>query len=216
MGAPRAGAREQACLARAAATLEASLPSCWSTAADMADRLATLEEETKVRLAKLKAAAAAAPAQTSELSSSSQAAIERQKELKETIEKRKRARELAVPTNDNAVKLKLREYGEPICLFAEGAPERRERLRDVMAQNLDLDTPFEESRGAETAIQRMGKRPAAAHPPRKEEAPDEVRTESFFTEGGEDLKAARVWVGHDSLTSAEARVQAARERIRRE
>jgi len=32
-----------------------------------------------------------------------------------------------VPTNDNQVKLQLRDAGEPICLFGEGAPERRER-----------------------------------------------------------------------------------------
>ena len=48
-------------------------------------------------------------------------------ELEELM--KKRARELAVPTNDNAVKLKLREYNEPITMFAEAAPERRERLR---------------------------------------------------------------------------------------
>eukprot|EP00325_Prymnesiales_sp_UTEX-LB-985_P026160 CAMPEP_0174733152 /NCGR_PEP_ID=MMETSP1094-20130205/60767_1 /TAXON_ID=156173 /ORGANISM="Chrysochromulina brevifilum, Strain UTEX LB 985" /LENGTH=92 /DNA_ID=CAMNT_0015935775 /DNA_START=88 /DNA_END=362 /DNA_ORIENTATION=+ len=87
------------------------------------ERLAALEEEIAraSKLAKLKAAQVAATApsdsQTQELSASSQGAIERQRELKETIEKRKRARELAVPTNDNAVKLKLREYGEPIIIF---------------------------------------------------------------------------------------------------
>ena len=76
-----------------------------------------------------------------ELSGSSQLAIQRQQELKDTFERRKRARELAVPTNDNAVKLKLREYGQPICLFGEGAPERRDRLREAMAQQVDLDEP---------------------------------------------------------------------------
>jgi len=187
---------------------------------DEAARLAALEEETSARaakLAKLKAAQVAATApdskvETQELSASSQAAIDRQRELKETIEKRKRARELAVPTNDNAVKLKLREFGDPIILFGEAAPERRERLRDVMSANLDLDAPYEDMRGAETALTRMSRRPAAA---RAEEA-DEVRKESFYTEGSEELQAARVWMSRDSLQRAALRLKDERERIERE
>ena len=109
------------------------------------ESLARLEEETKRRLQRLKEEKAdskpTAPRTnelaTHELSQSSQAAIARQSELKDAIAKRKRAREMAVPTNDNAVKLKLRDYAEPVCLFAEAAPERRERLRDVMTANLD-------------------------------------------------------------------------------
>ena len=107
------------------------------------ERLSKLEEQTKKQLEKLKDKSAiqakAAEPETQELSASSQAAVQRQQELKETIAKRKRARELAVPTNDNSVKLKLRDFGEAICLFGEQAPERRERLRDVMAARMDLD-----------------------------------------------------------------------------
>ena len=108
-----------------------------------------LEEQTKKQLAMLKAKGGDAPAdqdkgtpsaESQELSAASQAAVQRQIELKESIAKRKRARELAVPTNDNSVKLKLREFGEAICLFGEQAPERRERLRDVMPP---FQTPFE-------------------------------------------------------------------------
>ena len=87
-------------------------------------RLALLEEDTARRLRQLKEAAKAradAP-ETAELSASSQGAIARQRELQDVIEKRKRARELAVPTNDNAVKLKLREFGEPICISASRCP----------------------------------------------------------------------------------------------
>lgn len=183
----------------------------------MADRLAQLEEETKARLSKLKAAAAAnasSQSEVHELSASSQMALERQQALKDTIEKRKRARELAVPTNDNAVKLKLREYGEPICLFGEAAPERRERLREVMASNLDLDTPFEEARGAETALSRAKR--AAVVPARQDEPADDKRKESFFTEGSEGLKAARLWIGRDSLGRAAQRLQVERSRIQAE
>ena len=118
------------------------------------EKLAKLEQDTKERLRALKQAAAAKASssqlETQELSSSSQHAIHRQKELQEVIEKRKRARELAVPTNDNAVKLKLREYDEPIVLFGEQVPERRERLREIMAKNLNLDQPYEAPRGGDS------------------------------------------------------------------
>ena len=35
------------------------------------------------------------------------------------LERKKRARNLAVPTDDNRVKARLREIGEPITLFGE-------------------------------------------------------------------------------------------------
>ena len=158
------------------------------------ERLAKLEEDTQAKLQKLSELPKKPPpagGDTHDLSSSSQAAIARQQELKDTIEKRKRARELAVPTNDNAVKLKLREFGEPIILFGEAAPERRERLRDVMAANLDLDVPVEQLRGAETLPRAKQQRmlAEAAGEPKEEE---EKQREVFYTEGADELKQARV------------------------
>ena len=185
-----------------------------------AEKLAALEQDTKERLRKLREASAAGSSgsgpsdpQPGELSSSSAAAIAKQQALRETIEKRKRARDLAVPTNDNAVKLKLREYDEPICLFAEAAPERRERLREIMAANLDLDEPWEAARGAETV--KMPKRPDAhsAHTTAEAEV---KRTEIFYTEGSDALREARVWIGKDSLVRAERRLAAERARIEAE
>lgn len=49
---------------------------------------------------------------------SERARIENQVILDE-LERKKRARTTAVPTDDNKVKLKLREIGEPITLFGE-------------------------------------------------------------------------------------------------
>ena len=135
----------------------------------------------------------------------------RQQALKETIEKRKRARELAVPTNDNAVKLKLREFDEPIVIFGEGAPERRERLRDIMAQNLDLDEPYEAARGGELAV----KSRARTQHGRIEEV-EEKQSEVFYTEGSEALMEARKWVVKDSLERAQRRVEAERARVEEE
>lgn len=180
------------------------------------DRLAQLEEETKRRLMRLNEVIPdvkriTGDAEAAELSQSSQAAMARQQELKETIEKRKRARELAVPTNDNAVKLKLREFAEPICLFGETAPDRRERLRDVMAANLDLDTPGDDLRGGDTLMGRMGKRAAGALDGRQQE--ESKSRELFYTEGSEELREARRWLCEFSLHRAGARIAAERARI---
>ncbi|KAJ1502706.1 hypothetical protein HMI55_007237 [Coelomomyces lativittatus] len=45
------------------------------------------------------------------------------------FEKKKKLRTIAVPTDDSKVKIKLREFNEPITLFGEGPAERRDRLR---------------------------------------------------------------------------------------
>ena len=57
--------------------------------------------------------------ETHELSESSQADKARHDELLKQLEAKKRARAITVPTNDNLVKKKLREMGEPITLFGE-------------------------------------------------------------------------------------------------
>jgi hypothetical protein len=41
------------------------------------------------------------------------------KVILDELERKKKARSLAVPTDDNRVKLRLREIGEPITLFGE-------------------------------------------------------------------------------------------------
>lgn len=50
------------------------------------------------------------------------------------FERRKRARGIPLPTDETEVKLALRRLGEPITLFGEDKPERRERLRDCMSK----------------------------------------------------------------------------------
>ena len=188
----------------------------------MAETLARMEEASKHKAASQQRAATF---EAQSLSASSQAAVDRQAELKETIEKRKRARELAVPTNDNAVKLKLREYDAPICIFGELAPERRERLRDVMMRNMDLDVTIDggEFRGGETLLERqqaLAKRQQTGqvHPALAAAAAEEEdkRKEAFYTEGSEELKRARLWLASDSLARSAARLQEERERISRE
>jgi U4/U6 small nuclear ribonucleoprotein PRP4 len=54
------------------------------------------------------------------------------------FEIKKRARTINVPTSPEEIKTKLRELGHPITLFGEGPADRRDRLREVIAQ-LDLN-----------------------------------------------------------------------------
>lgn len=54
----------------------------------------------------------------------SERARQENKVLLDELERKKKARSLAVPTDDNKVKARLREIGEPITLFGE-----RVRLR---------------------------------------------------------------------------------------
>ena len=52
---------------------------------------------------------------------------ERKAEVLAEFERRKRARQINVSTDDSEVKACLRALGEPITLFGEGPAERRER-----------------------------------------------------------------------------------------
>lgn len=54
--------------------------------------------------------------------------------LLEEFERRKKARQVNVSTDDSEVKKNLRQLGEPICLFGEGPAERRSRLRDLLSR----------------------------------------------------------------------------------
>jgi U4/U6 small nuclear ribonucleoprotein PRP4 len=50
------------------------------------------------------------------------------------LESRKTARSLAVPTDDAKVRQRLRQLGQPITLFGERRPDRRERLREELVK----------------------------------------------------------------------------------
>ena len=55
-----------------------------------------------------------------ELPETSKKAREEHQAILDEFERKKRARTLAVPTDDGRVRAKLRELGEPQCLFGEG------------------------------------------------------------------------------------------------
>lgn len=99
-----------------------------------------------------------------------------------------------MPTDDGRVRARLREMGEPITLFGEGPPERRDRLRELLttqaeqqeAQDGEGDTLMEqddaEDRGADD------------------------QEEEFYTEGIKELLQARQDTARYSLPRAKARI----------
>lgn len=113
------------------------------------------------------------------------------------FDEQKRKRELALPTTDKGVKMKLRAMGEPICLFGEEARDRRERLRDLMVQM--------EQGGLEMPA---GGDPATAMDVVTEShAEVDDKNQLFYTEGSEELKAARQWIAKYSLPRGGERVR---------
>ncbi|GAB6023365.1 U4/U6 small nuclear ribonucleoprotein Prp4 [Chamberlinius hualienensis] len=117
--------------------------------------------------------------------------VEKQLVLEE-FERRKRARQINVSTDDVEVKGSLRLLGEPICLFGEGPAERRERLRQLLAFF------------GEDAIRK-----------RKEEEEDRRHSErehesTWYHEGPVALFDARFWIAEYSLPRAKERLDNAR------
>ncbi|XP_053390817.1 U4/U6 small nuclear ribonucleoprotein Prp4-like, partial [Mercenaria mercenaria] len=104
-----------------------------------------------------------------------------QAELLAEFEKRKKAKKIQVSTDDSEVKAHLRQLGEPICLFGEGPADRRERLRQVIA-----------ARGEDTL--RKQKVEEAISRKKKEE-----ENITWYHEGPESLKEARLWIAEYSI-----------------
>lgn len=111
--------------------------------------------------------------------------------LLEEFERRKKARSINVSTDDAEVKRNLRQLGEPICLFGEGPAERRSRLKDIL------------SCIGEDAIKRR-----EAEEERKQLEKEQEST--WYHEGPESLKRARLWIAEYSLPKARERLEEAR------
>ncbi|KAJ3367609.1 U4/U6 small nuclear ribonucleoprotein Prp4 [Kappamyces sp. JEL0680] len=63
--------------------------------------------------------------------------VEKEKSFDEImLEKKQLARTLAIPTDDQSVRNRLREMYEPMTLFGEGPMERRDRLKDLVAEKV--------------------------------------------------------------------------------
>lgn len=113
----------------------------------------------------------------------------------EEFEKRKKARQINVSTDDSEVKKHLRQHGEPICLFGEGPADRRTRLRELLASLGD------------DAIKKKYDDEKPSHPV------DKDSETTWYHEGPEALQNARIWIAKYSLPRAKKRLDNARDEL---
>ncbi|RVW92151.1 U4/U6 small nuclear ribonucleoprotein PRP4-like protein [Vitis vinifera] len=111
-------------------------------------------------------------------------------------------RQLQWPTNDMAVRTRLRRLGEPITLFGEREMERRDRLRMIMAK-LDAEGQLEK-------LMKAHEEEEAAAPVAMEEVEEETLQYPFYTEGSKSLLEARVEIAKYSIKRAASRLYRAR------
>ncbi|KAJ3604965.1 hypothetical protein NHX12_027016 [Muraenolepis orangiensis] len=116
---------------------------------------------------------------------------ERHSDVLVEFERRRRARHLAISTDDSEVKGGLRSLGEPITLFGEGPADRRERLRSVL------------SVVGSDALKKSKKEDSRSRPQ------DECQ-ETWYHEGPASLREARLWMAKFSLPRAVKRLDEAR------
>ncbi|KAK1554257.1 hypothetical protein Q3G72_009800 [Acer saccharum] len=137
-----------------------------------------------------------------EISEESRQVRERQEKAIQELLMKWRAAALAVPTNDMAVRARLRRLGEPITLFGEREMERRNRLRMLMAK-LDAEGQLER-----LMIAHEEEEAAATTTAQYDE--EEMLQYPFYTEGSKALLDARIDIAKYSIVRAASRLQRAR------
>ncbi|KAG6396955.1 hypothetical protein SASPL_143115 [Salvia splendens] len=142
-----------------------------------------------------------AAGQEYEISEESKLARERQEKAVQELLMKRRTAALAVPTNDNAVRARLRRLGEPITLFGEREMERRDRLRALMAK-LDSEGQLEKLMKAHED-EEAGSTAAPS-------GPEEDIHYPFFTEGTQSLLEARREIAKYSIVKSALRLHRAR------
>ncbi|KAI1723267.1 WD domain, g-beta repeat domain-containing protein [Ditylenchus destructor] len=120
-----------------------------------------------------------------------------EKEVLAEFDRRRKARNLTLPTDDVQVKLMLRRCNEPICLFGEDILDRRERLRTLL------------SKLSEDEVHMI------LHSWDEKEKPDaQMDTCTWYHRGPEALRDARVDIADFSLRRAAKRLERAREQAK--
>jgi U4/U6 small nuclear ribonucleoprotein PRP4 len=117
------------------------------------------------------------------------AAPEKASAILAEFSRKKFAAQIAVPTDDKKVRVRLRELAEPITLFGEGPADRRDRLRDLLVQ-------IAEGTGGDVV---MGQ----TEQPDREEHDFE---EEYYTQGSSELLTARKDIARYSLPRAKTRL----------
>jgi U4/U6 small nuclear ribonucleoprotein PRP4 len=108
----------------------------------------------------------------------------------EEIERKRKSRQIVVSVDDVEVRAHLRDLNEPMCLFGEGPADRRERLRQLL------------SKLGQDAVRRKKEE---EHTDR-----DKGQNETWYHEGGENLRLARLAIAEYSVRRAMQRLAIAR------
>ncbi|SJX65864.1 related to PRP4-U4/U6 small nuclear ribonucleoprotein [Sporisorium reilianum f. sp. reilianum] len=116
--------------------------------------------------------------------------------LSAQLDARKVARNLAIPTSDPKVRLRLRQLGEPITCFGEREMDRRERLRQLVARQIQQQ-PAHDSQHSDSDAE-------------SGDDDHEDDDEEFYTEGTSALVDARRKIACFSLQRAKRRLAAQR------
>ncbi|KAL4585893.1 hypothetical protein LXL04_010520 [Taraxacum kok-saghyz] len=143
-----------------------------------------------------------------EISEESRLFREKQEKAKQEFLMKQRAAALAVPTNDNSVRSRLRRLEEPVTLFGEKEMERRDRLRMLMAR---LDSDGQSDKLLKVLEEEEA---AAANAAGIDDGSYEVEGEAvqypFYTEGSMALLKARYEIAKDSVVKSAKRLARAR------
>ncbi|MCJ1458486.1 hypothetical protein MMC28_008859 [Mycoblastus sanguinarius] len=110
------------------------------------------------------------------------------------LSRRRRAAAIAVPTDDGRVRQRLRDMEEPITLFGEGPGDRRDRLRELLTQQAELEA----GEDGEGDIQMQDEH--------QEDGVQGEQDEEFYTEGMPELLEARKAISRYSLPRARDRI----------
>uniref|UniRef100_A0A1A9WTI4 Pre-mRNA processing factor 4 (PRP4)-like domain-containing protein n=1 Tax=Glossina brevipalpis TaxID=37001 RepID=A0A1A9WTI4_9MUSC len=116
--------------------------------------------------------------------------------LLEEFERKKRARQINVSTDDAEIKRNLRYLNEPICYFGEGPAERRRRLKELLASL--GENAIKEKKNEEEERKQLQKE----------------QESTWYHEGPETLRVARLWIADYSLPRAKCRLEKARQNLK--
>lgn len=126
----------------------------------------------------------------------------------EDFERKKLARSIAVPTDDRRVRRRLQSYGQPQTLFGEGPGERRDRLRQIMTERMEVDGVAGEDYNAE--IDESEDEDYSDDSDGSGVEDDDDENEEIYSYGCEELLEARHRVAAWSVRRAARRLAAQR------
>ncbi|KAH6570160.1 hypothetical protein BASA60_006131 [Batrachochytrium salamandrivorans] len=125
-------------------------------------------------------------------------AREEQKAILESLERRRLARTLAVPTDDGRVRHRLRKLLEPVTLFGEGPSERRDRLKEILSTKM--------MSGGDGTSQAAIMSESDSSSDDEDDVEGDTEVSEFYTYGPEELSKARRNVLEYSIQRAKDRM----------